>query len=196
MTKKLYLFDFDGTITYNDTYIDFFVFSFGKWYLIKKIASHFFKVFSLFIKRDLSDLKEYLTGLFVKGKTHAELLEMAQRYVDQNSERVIRPKALEAIKEAQKNTDHDIFIVSASLDLWMTTFSKQLNMKLICTELEYKDGICTGLFARPNCKGMEKVNRIKEQVNLEDYNEIFAYGNSKGDHEMLQIASQSFYKPF
>ena len=196
MTKKLYLFDFDGTITYNDTYIDFFIFSFGKWYLFKKILSHFFKVFVLFIKRDFSELKEYLTGLFIKGKTKSELAEIAQRYVDQNLSKVIRPKALKETQQVQQDSANEIYIVSASLDLWMKPFAQKLKMKLICTELEFEDDIATGRFSSKNCKGTEKVNRIKKQINIDDFHEIFAYGNSSGDKEMLEMATHSFYKPF
>ena len=43
------------------------------------------------------------------------------------------------------------------------------------------------------CIGQEKVIRIKEMYDLEDYNTIVAYGNSDGDTAMLKMADQSFY---
>ena len=48
-----------------------------------------------------------------------------------------------------------------------------------------------------------KQNRPKENDELivvtthyPDYKYIYAYGNSRGDYEMLDIANESHYKPF
>jgi phosphoserine phosphatase len=62
--------------------------------------------------------------------------------------------------------------------------------------LEFVEGKFSGRFATPNCNGQEKVNRIKEYLNPEDYNPIFAYGNSSGDKPMLDMADHGFYRHF
>ena len=43
---------------------------------------------------------------------------------------------------------------------------------------------------------IEKGNRVKEAYNLDDYDRIYAYGDSRGDKELLELADKSFYKPF
>ena len=45
---------------------------------------------------------------------------------------------------------------------------------------------------------IEKGNRVKEAYNLDDYSHIYAYayGDSRGDKELLGLADKSFYKPF
>ena len=47
-----------------------------------------------------------------------------------------------------------------------------------------------------NCNGPEKIRRIKEILNLQDFDKIYAFGNSKGDKEMLSIADHKFLKFF
>ena len=69
-------------------------------------------------------------------------------------------------------------------------------IELIATKLEFKAGKLTGKFATNNCYGAEKSHRIKELFDLELYDYIYAYGDSRGDKEMLALADESFYKPF
>ena len=47
-----------------------------------------------------------------------------------------------------------------------------------------------------NCYGIEKVNRIKEEYDLDEFKNIYVYGNSKGDREMLNLGTHKFYKYF
>ena len=58
------------------------------------------------------------------------------------------------------------------------------------------DKTLTGFLASKNCYGPEKVLRIKKQINLTDYDNIIAYGDSQGDREMFELAEKCFYKPF
>ncbi len=59
-----------------------------------------------------------------------------------------------------------------------------------------KNGIVTGKFSTKNCYGIEKANRVQEVYNFDDYDHIYAYGDSRGDKELLELADESFYKPF
>ncbi|KAA8711021.1 haloacid dehalogenase-like hydrolase [Helicobacter canis] len=54
----------------------------------------------------------------------------------------------------------------------------------------------SGEFATPNCYGEQKAVRIKARYDLSRYEEIYAYGDSKGDTAMLALATHAFYKPF
>ena len=74
---------------------------------------------------------------------------------------------------------------------------------LLATRLETtpdKDGSkpdrLTGRIFQVNCHGKEKVRRIKEAYSLEEYQEIYTYGDSSGDRPMLKLGTASFYKPF
>lgn len=77
-----------------------------------------------------------------------------------------------------------------------TSIRQKNGIVLIATKLEIRGSKLTGKFASQNCHCIEKVNRIKEIYDLDDYEYIYAYGDSSGDKELLALADESFYKPF
>ena len=52
----------------------------------------------------------------------------------------------------------------------------------------------SGKWKTPNCYGQEKVNRIVEEINVDSFEASYAYGDSKGDREMLELVDFGFYK--
>ena len=54
---------------------------------------------------------------------------------------------------------------------------------------------CIGTMAGPNCRGPEKVRRLKAQFG-DDVHLAAAYGDTSGDREMLQIADEKGYRVF
>ncbi len=95
-----------------------------------------------------------------------------------------------------KEQSHKVVIVSASIECWLKPWCDENNLDLIAIKLEIKDGITTGKFFAKNCYGIEKANRVNKVYSLSDYNHIYAYGDSRGDKELLELADESFYKPF
>ena len=86
-------------------------------------------------------------------------------------------------------------IVSASPEHWIEAWAKNYGMEVVSTKLRFVndrfeaiDGI--------NCNGEEKVRRIKQAFNLEEYDKVIAFGDTKGDHPMLALADEKHYKPF
>jgi len=89
-----------------------------------------------------------------------------------------------------------VVIVSASAQDWIKDWCAETGVSMIATKLEVKEGKITGKIEGNNCHGKEKVRRINETYNLSDYNEIYCYGDSRGDKPMLGLGNISFYKPF
>ena len=110
-------------------------------------------------------------------------------------DKIVRPKAIEKINW-HKNQGHKVVVVSASIECWLRPWCEKNGLELIATKLEIKDDIVTGKLLSKNCYGVEKVNRIKELYNIEKYDYIYAYGDSSGDKQMLELAHEKFYKPF
>lgn len=196
MNKKLYLFDFDGTITTKNSFIDFFLKTYGYRYILLKVFKKIPKIFILLIKKETGKLKEYLTSVFLDEKDKKKINQLGKDYVDNCFYQIMNPTAIGEIASLQKNKQNTIYIVSASLDLWLTYFAEKLNINLICTELNYKNHLFTGTFKTKNCKGVEKVKRINQVLSLDDFDEVFVFGDSIGDREMLQLGTKTFYKPF
>jgi phosphoserine phosphatase len=70
------------------------------------------------------------------------------------------------------------------------------DVKVVGTQIEVKDGRLTGRFLTKNCYGQEKVNRLLSLYpHRQDYC-LVAYGDSRGDKELLSFADESHFKPF
>jgi phosphatidylglycerophosphatase C len=64
----------------------------------------------------------------------------------------------------------------------------------LCTELKVSDGRYTGYLASPNCWGPEKIRRLTEWWHAEEPTMLYAYGDSRGDTEMLARADVRYYR--
>ena len=107
----------------------------------------------------------------------------------------IHPKALDEIQK-YKSDSASVFIVSASPENWIIPWASLLDVDVIATKLESIDGKITGKIIGENCNGSEKVIRIKKAIDLSEFSEIVAFGDSKGDLEMLELADKKYYKLF
>lgn len=195
-TRKLALFDFDGTLTKTDAFIRFLSFSHGpiRFCLLMILAS---PVLFLYKANIISNAraKEKLFSLFYKGMDIAVFNRYVDRFIEQKLPGMLRIEAIERLNWhlAQK---HEVVVVSANFDLLIEKWCKQRNIPFLCTCLDVKDNKLTGKFSGKNCYGAEKVNRIKLLYQLEQFDEIFAYGDSKGDLAMLEIAHRKYFKCF
>ena len=191
---NLALFDFDGTITTKDTLIDFILYSFGKVKFIIGITLSFphLVLFKMKIIANWN-AKERFMKFFFKGADVDSIHESGKVYAKNVIPDIIRPEAQKQIDFHKKNGDK-IFIVTASPDIWIKPWAEQHGITVIATRLAVIDNKLTSKIAGKNCHGQEKVNRIKEVINIEDYDKIYAYGDSSGDTQMLAIADVKYFR--
>jgi phosphatidylglycerophosphatase C len=71
-----------------------------------------------------------------------------------------------------------------------------LQLELVASRLDVQHGRLTGRLLGKNCHGEEKVKRIVERYPLNEYDEIYAYGDDHSDKPMLKLATHSFFRPF
>ena len=193
--KKLYCFDFDGTLTYKDT-----MFLYLKFYNSSKFNWQFIKHIPLFIllKLNLLDaekVKKSFISSILKGQSKSKIEKKSQQFFDQYYPEIFRENALGFIK----NLDYlqtDCYIVSASLDIWVHPFAEKFGMKLLSTQAEFKNDIFTGNFIGKNCNGSEKVRRIEDALAGKKFDKTIAFGDTSGDQEMLDWANEGQYQFF
>lgn len=189
-------FDFDGTITTDDSLIKFIRFVVGDMKTLwgMTVLSPMLITYKLkFIPNYKA--KEMMLSYFFKGMDEQQFKKVAEEYSLKHVDTIIRQKAMETIAW-HKEQGHTIVVVSASIECWLKPWCDKNDLKLIATKIEMKDGMVTGKLLTKNCYGIEKTNRVKEAYNLRDYDYIYAYGDSRGDKELLELADESFYKPF
>ena len=117
---------------------------------------------------------------------------------------MLRPEGVKTLQLALVD-GAEVAIVSASIDNWVGAFFtishwpldiSQEPIAILGTQVEVVDSKLTGRFLTKNCYGQEKVNRLLERFpHREDYH-LTAYGDSRGDREMLAFADEAHYKPF
>ena len=192
----LSLFDFDGTITTDDSLIKFIRYTVGDiqtaWGML--LLSPMLITYKLKLIPNYK-AKQRMLSYFFKGIDERQFQKVAKEYSLNHIDTILRPKAIEKIAW-HKEQGHTIVIVSASIECWLKPWCDKNGLDIISTKIEIKDGVVTGKLLTKNCYGIEKVNRIKEKYNLSDYDHIYAYGDSRGDKELLALADESFYKPF
>lgn len=193
---QLALFDFDGTITTDDSLLNFIRFVVGdRQFLVGLIVlSPMLVLYKLKLIPNYK-AKQYMLSWFFKGMSKDAFLKVANEYSLVHIDKILRPKAIEKINW-HKNQGHKVVVVSASIECWLRPWCEKNGLELIATKLEIKDDIVTGKLLSKNCYGVEKVNRIKEIYNLKDFEYIYSYGDSSGDKQMLEISHEKFYKPF
>lgn len=189
-------FDFDGTITTDDSLLKFIRFVVGdrRFLLGLVVLSPMLVLYKLKLIPNYK-AKQYMLSWFFKDMRKVDFLKVANEYSLVHIDKILRPKAIEKINW-HKNQGHKVVVVSASIECWLRPWCEKNNLELIATKLEIKDGIVTGKLLSKNCYGVEKVNRIKELYDLENFDYIYAYGDSSGDKQMLEISHEKFYKPF
>lgn len=193
---KIAFFDFDGTITTNDSLIKFIRFVVGdlKTILGMIVLSPMLIIYKLKLISNYK-AKQMMLSYFFKGISKQEFQKTAKEYSLNHINTILRPKAMEKIKW-HKEQGHKVVIVSASIECCLKPWCDENSLELIATQIEMKNGIVTGKLLTKNCYGIEKANRIHQTYNLNHYDYIYAYGDSQGDKELLELADESFYKPF
>ena len=191
--KKIYAFDFDGTLTTKDTLLEFIRFAKGT----LAFGLGFLRYTHLLVLMKLGvypnwKAKQKVFAHFFKGMSIDDFDALCQEFAA-SSKHLLRPKGIEAINKAQSEGS-EVLIVSASIDNWVQPFFA--NVKVLGTQIEVVDGKLTGRFLTKNCYGQEKVNRILTlHPNRQDYH-LTAFGDSRGDKELLAWADESYFKPF
>jgi len=194
--KRLALFDVDGTLLPGDTLWDFFTQTHGSFGRFSPIWACRMPIIQWKLgKLSNSRAKELLLAQFYLGKSEKELREQGQRMLNRIWPRIY-PQALKTI-ETHRQAGATLALVSASPQIWMQEFGKRLNIPtVLCTQLDFQNQIFTGRFLGQNCYGPEKARRIQEAFDLNSFSEIYAYGDSKGDQEMLALATHPHFRPF
>ncbi|MGZ3917103.1 MAG: HAD-IB family hydrolase [Flavisolibacter sp.] len=196
MKKGIAFFDFDGTITTRDSFIEFIRFCKGSFrlYLGLLLNSPYLIGFKIkLVSRQTA--KERVLSYFFRNMPAGEFKECCDLFTSRALPGLIRPGALEEIRKLQQKGTL-VVVVSASAENWIQNWTNQFGLELIASHLEINGGRITGRLIGFNCRGKEKVNRILERYPVAQFAEVYAYGDSSGDREMLKLAQFAYYKPF
>lgn len=196
MKKRIAFFDFDGTITTKDTLLEIIKFYKGnfRFYLGFALNAPYIAAWKAGLISNQAAKERMLQHFF--GKLPLDgFQQRCNEFATTHIPPLVRPKAMKEIEKLLA-AGAEVVIVSASAENWIREWCNQHQLQLIGTKLAVKNNRLTGKIENRNCHGQEKVNRIKAAFDLSAYDEIYCYGDTKGDKPMLELATFSFYKPF
>ncbi|WP_434359270.1 HAD-IB family hydrolase [Parasalinivibrio latis] len=191
---NLALFDFDGTVTTEDTYTKFLFFSVSKVRLLLGGLS----VLPVILLYKLgwlpaSKTRPVLSKVAFWRRKSSEVQAHAEQFVSEYLPGVIREQAIEQINWHKQRGD-TVIIVSANLDIILSIWCKQHGLQLVCSELEMKRNRLTGNYTKGDCNGIRKVSYTRKAIDFSQYETIFAYGDTKEDLPMLEMADIRYFR--
>lgn len=189
-------FDFDGTLVKGDSLKAFLLFYFKNNQSKLLFKAFLFLPYFLAYRLGLipnSSSKAKLFKLFFKGEKREVFLSKSKQFSDEWIDKNLNTQVWNKL-QWHKKKGHLVYVVSASIDTYLLPWIKRNEIKLLSTEMDLSNDPISGKWKTPNCYGSEKVNRIVEEINLDSFEASYAYGDSKGDREMLELVDFGFYK--
>ncbi len=193
MPKTLAIFDFDGTISKKDSFLEFIKFTHGSLRLHTGLFYNINYVVKYFFNQYPNDkLKERLFSFFYKGMPEKELVEKGKLF-SQKINSFCFPEALSLI-EWHKNQQHEVYIITASSAIWLKHWCNLNSVKLIATKFEVINNKYTGNIVGENCYGKEKEKHVLRLLSG-DYVITYGYGNDSSDKYFLDLLDNSYLMP-
>lgn len=210
--EKIYCFDFDGTLTTKDTLLEIIKYAKGKQSFL--LGFLLYSPLLVLMKLHLYPnwkAKQKIFKHFFGGMSIEAFNQVCQDFAT-HSQHLLRPQGIELIQQVLSEQKR-VFIISASIDNWVRPFFTQQSIKevkVLGTQIEVIKGKVTGRFETNNCYGEEKVHRLCDALmkTLDNGKGVFslsfdrtqyeieAFGDSRGDKELLDFADQGHFKPF
>ncbi len=189
-------FDFDGTLTRRDTLLPFLLHTLGAAAVLRHafILSPTLAGYALgFIHNGVAKERVFIQCL---ADMHiGELQQQAAQFAEHELPILMRSEALQRL-DWHKQQGHRCVVISASLELYVQPWAQRAGFDdVIATHLETReDGRITGKLAGENCFGAEKVRRLEALLGPRSGYTLYAYGDSKGDRELLSYADHAYYR--
>ena len=195
--KKLAIFDVDYTITRKETLMELFKFVIKEdkrniIYLPRAIFSGFMYAIKVY---DEKRIKESFLK-FIDGKTEKEIKLLVERFYKNRLSKILYEDAIKMMKNL-KQEGYSVYLISASPEFYLyELYAIEEIDKIIGTKFLFEEGIFKRRMDGNNCKGYEKVNRLKEvlsEENIEvDFANSYMFSDSLSDKPLFDLVGKPY----
>lgn len=193
MNVTVAAFDVDETLTVRDCVVPFMRSVAGIGRLMKVMLSGLGSTIHSVRRRDRDALKaKFVQGVF-EGKNASDIEALGVQFASKVADGWLRSDVAARMRWHQEQ-GHVVILVSASLGAYLHPLGDLLEVDaVLCTELEEVNGILTGKLDGKNCRGEEKASRVQKWcegagIGVQDL--VYAYGDSSGDVQLLELFAQ------
>lgn len=190
-------FDVDGTLTTRDCVVPFLRRIGGTRRTMLGVVARPAALVPALMRRDRDALKAVAARPAFAGRLLSDVAAEAKRYADEIAAGWLRHDTVSRLGW-HREQGHRIVLVSASFELYLEHLGEHLGVDdVLATRLAVIDGRLTGALDGPNCRGPEKRRRllgwIDEHFGERAGVEVWAYGDSSGDRELLEEADHGVW---
>ena len=182
-------FDVDGTLTTGDCVTPFLRRAAGR-RLWTTLLRHPLALAASAARRDRDRLKEIACSA-LRGIESTEIEHIGAAFAREVGAGRLRDDTVARLRR-HRELGHTVVLASASLDPYLVPLGRSLGVDgVVCTVLERdRDGRLSGRLVGANCRGAEKARRVRDWLREHDLvdAELWAYGDSSGDDELLALA--------
>lgn len=191
-------FDFDGTLTTRDTLLPFLQFVAGTGKTCRELIPLIPSLLAYgcgLIERQ--EIKERVLTRFLSDYSFEELCGLGSEFADKLLASYLKKDGMQRL-QWHLDEGHRCVLVSAAIDIYLKPWGKQTGFHdVICSRCAVDGhGRLTGLLEQENCWGEEKVKRLTTMLGQRENYVLYAYGDSRGDRELLALADYAFYRKF
>ena len=185
--KGIAAFDFDGTLVAGDSLPRYLSRLLGRSRFASVLSASGPAMAAAYRSTGRDGAKAALLKRAVAGVEAARAMDVGESFAGLLAGQV-RPRMADRI-EWHREQGHRLVLVSASLGLYLIPFGKLRSFdEVIATALEVgPDDRLTGLLQGPNVRAAQKAVLLRELIGSEAVT-VWAYGDSRGDREMLAMA--------
>lgn len=197
--RKVAAFDFDGTLSHRDTLIPFLLRVTGRARFGKIAAQIGFSGARRGVDlRNRDAVKAQMIHRSMCGRRNEDLLHLGELYAQDLLAHELNTAVLQRLNQ-HRDEGHELVFVSASLTYYLDPLAESLGVDaVIAVKPTVEHGLLTGQMEYPNVRAEQKALRLRSWLKQSAIGpmpnvELWSYGNSSGDHALLQMADHGYW---
>ncbi len=188
------VFDLDGTISKQDTYLAFLFYVLQR-HPVRLLRSAWLPLAVILHKLGLRDnhwLKQVFLKTIASGLSQTQIERYSHRFLQNLIDKGLHKDALNTIK-THRQAGHRLILATASFDFYCHELGQRLGFdQVICTQSRWTEKkTLQGNIVGQNCYGNHKRQYVAEQLDKQQSRHIIVYSDHHSDVPLLSWADRA-----